>query len=221
MTRPFLPPSIDVLVEGEGTLAARALAEERISTAAFEAGHARGLAEGLARGRQDGIAAGRAEAERAAKDAATARERDGPKVVEAALAALLAARAEDRRAIDAEARAALAAALGVLAPTLLNGALGGELTVLIAEALESRGNGSDTVVLRATPETLAAYQQDDPKAPPEQLRLVPDPSMPAGSAEASWGSGGLLFDAESLTARAFAILGQTPASPPSSQEYAS
>lgn len=218
MTRPFIPPQIDALVEGEGALAARALAEERISAAAFEAGHARGLAEGMARGRQEGIVAGREEAERNAQAAAAARERNGTKVVEAALAALLAARTEDRRAIDAEARAALAAALGVLAPTLLNGSMGGELAALIAEALENRG--SETVVLRAAPATLAAFQEDAPAAPPEHLRLVSDPAMPAGTAEASWGSGGLLFDAESLTARALAILGQAPAGSPTPQENA-
>ena len=218
MTRPFIPPQIDALTDGEGALAARAMAEERISAAAFEAGHARGLAEGMARGRQEGIAAGREEAERSAQAAAAARERDGTKVVEAALAALLAARAEDRRAIDAEARATLVAALSALAPTLLNGSVGGELAALIGEALESRG--SETVVLRAAPETLAAYQQGAPAIPADQLRLVADPALPAGTAEASWGSGGLVFDAESITARALAILGQAPAGPPTPQENA-
>ena len=218
MTRPFLPPSLESLIEGDGAPAARALAEERISAAAFEAGHTRGLAEGMARGRQEGAAAAREEAEAKAQAASALRDQNGIKVVEAALAALLAARVEDRRGVDAEARAALAAALGVLAPTLLAGSIRAELMAIIAEALESRG--SDVVVLRAAPETLAAIQQNEPYDPPEQLRLVPDPAMPAGTAEASWSSGGLLFDAESLNARVLAILGQVPAGPPTAQEYA-
>lgn len=218
MTRPFMPPSLGSLAEGDGTAAARALTEERISAAAFDAGHARGFAEGMARGRLEGAAAGREEAERQAQAASAARERDGTKVIEAALAALLAARAEDRRGLDAEARATLAAALNVLAPALLAGAIGAELTAIIAEAIENRGR--DDVVLRAAPETLAAIQQGESPVLPEQLRLMPDPTMPAGVAEANWGSGGLRFDVESLNARVLAILGQVPAGPATSQEYA-
>lgn len=113
----------------------------------------------------------------------------------------------------------LAAALEALFPALLARAAGGEVLALLADALTERA--TETLTLRAHPDTLAAAQADGFPALPGtgQLRLLPDPAMPSGQAEAAWADGGLLYDPAALKARVLAILGApAPPASPNSQE---
>lgn len=210
--RPFLPPSLATVARGGDALALRIAAEQEQFRAAFAAGRAEGLAQGLAQGRAEGAADGLAAGLVQAQAEFAARERDGLEAANAALAGLLARRAEDRRAMDAEARAALAAVLGVLAPALLPTTLGAELTALVTEALER--HGGDTITLRAHPATLALLHHGGPFDAAASLELQPDPELPPGVAEAAWRSGGLVFDGAALLARALAILGAAPPAAP-------
>jgi flagellar biosynthesis/type III secretory pathway protein FliH len=181
-TRPYLPPSINLLLAGEdGSAALRRQEEERMRNAAFDAGHRRGIEEGLAQGH----------ASLAAR----------------ALETLLSTRAQDRRSLDADTRATLVAALEAIAPTLLAQAAGAEIAALVAEALTERGE--DIILLTAHPDTLEAMRQEgcpQPQEAPSRLRLLPEPTMPPGSAEASWVSGGLIHRPDALLARVLAIL---------------
>lgn len=213
MLRPFQPPPLLSLVAGEdGGTAARLLAEERIRATALESGRQRGLEEGLARGRAEGLAAGRAEAERMLRAEMAQRSQQGAASAAAALEALLARRAEERRQLDAELRATLAAALHALFPTLLARAAGAEVVELVSAALAERA--AETITLRAHPDTLAAAQAEGfpGQTHPGRVRLRPDDTMPPGQAEATWADGGLAYDPAALRARVLVALG-VPASP--------
>ncbi|MDQ1077553.1 hypothetical protein [Pseudoroseomonas cervicalis] len=212
MARPYHPPSLTALIADEdGTTAARLAAEERIRAIALETGRQRGLEEGLARGRAEGRAAGRAEAEREAAEEQARRGEKGAALAATALERLLARRAEDRRLLDADLRAALVAALEAVFPTLLARAAGGEVAALLAEALTERA--ADRITLRAHPETLAAMQaegfpgRDQTQDPAGRVRLLPDPALPEGQAEAGWADGGLIYDPAALLQRVLATLG--------------
>ncbi|MFC4167953.1 FliH/SctL family protein [Teichococcus aestuarii] len=212
IVRPFQPPPLRVLIADEdGSTAARLAAEERIRLQALELGRQRGFEEGMARGRSEGEAASRALAEQAMQAALATRGQQGAVAASEALQALLKRRAEDRRQLDAELRAALVAALEAVFPVLLAHAAGGEVAALLAQALTERG--TDTITLQAHPDTLSAAEQDGfPAGPlPDRIRLLPDPTMPPGQAEARWTNGGLLYDPAALMARVLAILGDTPA----------
>ncbi|WBV45546.1 hypothetical protein [Pseudoroseomonas cervicalis] len=214
MVRPYHPPSLSALIADEdGTTAARLAAEERIRAIALETGRQRGLEEGLARGRAEGRLAGRAEAEREAAEEMARRGETGAALAASALERLLAGRAEDRRLLDADLRAALVAALQALFPTLLARAAGGEVAALLAEALTERA--ADRITLRAHPATLAAMQADGfpGRDQPERVRLLPDPALPEGLAEAGWADGGLIYDPAALLQRVLATLGAADAMP--------
>jgi flagellar biosynthesis/type III secretory pathway protein FliH len=206
--RPYLPPSLGALLAGEdGSAAVRLQEEERMRATAFEAGRRRGLEEGLAQGRAEGAAQAREEAAQALEAEVAQRGSQGAHRAAEALEQLLAARAADRRAMDTDARAALVAALEAVLPSLLTRAAGAEVAAMLAEALTERGE--DVILLTAHPDTLAAIQAEGFPPPPEtpaRLRLLPEPTMPPGSAEASWVSGGLIHRPDALAARAIAIL---------------
>jgi flagellar biosynthesis/type III secretory pathway protein FliH len=216
MRRPFQPPSLLTLISDEdGSTAMRLLAEERIRNAALAAGRQQGMDEGLRLGREEGIAAARAEAERGLQAELSRRGEQGAAAAAAALETLLAQRQADRAGLDAELRTALAAALEAMFPILLAHAVGGEVAALLSAALTERG--ADHLILRAHPDTLATAQADGFPSlpfPEERLRLLPDPAMPPGRAEASWADGGLVYDPAALKAQVLAILG-APASPAS------
>jgi flagellar biosynthesis/type III secretory pathway protein FliH len=218
--RPYLPPSLGALLAGEdGSAAARLQEEDRMRAAAFEAGRRRGLEEGLAQGRAEGAAEARSEAARLLEAEVAQRSSQGAQRAAQVLERLLAARAEDRRAMDTDARAALFAALEAVLPSLLARAAGAEVAALLAEALAERGE--DVILLTAHPDTLAAMQTEGfprPQQAPARLRLLPDPEMPPGSAEASWVSGGLIYRPDALVARALAILDAPRAHPEPLQE---
>lgn len=211
-SRPYLPPSIGALMAGEdGSAAARRQAEDRMRNAAFDAGRKNGLEEGLVQGRADGAAMAGAEAARHLDAEAARRSSQGANLAARALEALLAARAEDRRAMDADTRAAVLAALEAVLPTLMARAAGAEIADLVAAALNERGD--DIILLTAHPDTLEAMRQEGfpvPQPLPPRLRLLPEPSMPPGSAEASWVSGGLIYRPDALAARVLDILGAPP-----------
>lgn len=209
--RPFHPPSLSTLQAGaDGTLAARIAAEERLRARAHEAGRLAGLEEGLTRGRAEGALVGRAEAERAMQAELVRRGQTGAAAAAQAFEALLAAGEAERHRLDAALRAALAAALETLFPTLLARAMGGEIVALAAEALRLRPEAG--ITLRAHPATLAAAQAEGlPGA--GRLRLLPDETLPPGAAEAAWDQGGLTFAPEQLLARIGALLG-APSTPP-------
>ncbi|MFC7611437.1 FliH/SctL family protein [Teichococcus aestuarii] len=211
IVRPFQPPPLRVLIADEDGSTAALAAEERIRLQALELGRQRGFEEGMARGRSEGEAASRALAEQAMQAALATRGQQGAVAASEALQALLKRRAEDRRQLDAELRAALVAALEAVFPVLLAHAAGGEVAALLAQALTERG--TDTITLQAHPDTLSAAEQDGfPAGPlPDRIRLLPDPTMPPGQAEARWTNGGLLYDPAALMARVLAILGDTPA----------
>lgn len=218
--RPYLPPSLGVLLAGEdGSAAVRQQEEERMRAAAFEAGRRRGLEEGLTQGRAEGTAQAREEAAQALEAEVAQRSSQGAQRAAQALEQLLATRAEDRRALDTDARATLVAALEAVLPSLLTRAAGAEVAAMLAEALSERGE--DVILLTAHPDTLAAIQAEGfplPQEAPARLRLLPEPNMPPGSAEASWVSGGLIHRPDALAARALAILGAPRASSDPSQE---
>ncbi|MBC9177922.1 FliH/SctL family protein [Pseudoroseomonas ludipueritiae] len=218
--RPYLPPSLGALLAGEdGSAAARRQEEDRMRAAAFEAGHRRGLEEGLAQGRAEGAAQAQEEAARRLEAEVAQRGSQGAHRAAQALEHLLAARAEDRRALDTDARVALVAALEAVLPSLLARAAGAEVAAMLAETLAERGE--DVILLTAHPETLAAIQAEGfppLQEAPARLRLLPEPSMPPGSAEASWVSGGLIHRPDALAARALAILDAPRASSDPSQE---
>lgn len=208
MLRPFHPPALTALIADEdGSAAARLRAEERIRSTAFESGRARGLEEGVALGRAEGRETGRAEAAREAQAEILRRGLHGAAAAAEALEQLLERRAEDRRLLDADLRAALVAALQAVFPQLLAHAAGGEVAALLAEALTERA--ADTITLRAHPATLAAAEKDGLPGleAPARLRLLPDPAMPEGQAEAGWKDGGLLYDPAVLMERVLAVLG--------------
>jgi flagellar biosynthesis/type III secretory pathway protein FliH len=219
-TRPYLPPSLGALLAGEdGSAAARVQEEERMRAAAFEAGRRRGLEEGLAQGRAEGAAQAQAQAARAMEAEVASRSRQGATLAAETLEHLLAARATDRRALDTDARAAMVAALQAVLPTLLARSAGAEVAAMLAEAMTERGE--DVILLSAHPDTLAAMAREGfPPAQeaPSRLRLLPEPAMPPGAAEASWVSGGLVYQPDALLARALAILDAPQAPSPSSQE---
>jgi flagellar biosynthesis/type III secretory pathway protein FliH len=218
--RPYLPPSLGALLAGEdGSAAARMQDEERMRAAAFEAGRRHGLEEGLAQGRAEGAAGAREAAARALEAEVAHRAGQGAQRAAQVLEQLLAARAEDRRALDADARAAVFAALEAVLPRLLSRAAGAEVAAMLAEVLAERGE--DVILLTAHPDTLAAMQAEGfppLQEAPARLRLLPEPGMPPGSAEASWVSGGLIYRPDALVARALAILDAPRASSDSSQE---
>lgn len=206
--RPFHPPALlDLIADEDGSTAARLRAEERIRATALETGRQRGLEEGLARGHAEGHAAGRAEAERTLQAELAQRSRQGASAASAALEALLAHRAEDRRLLDTELRAALVAALEALFPVLLARAAGGEVVALLAGALTERA--ADAITLRAHPDTLAAAQAEGfpGETHADRVRLLPDDTLPPGQAEAAWADGGLVYDPVALRAQVLAILG--------------
>ncbi|RKK01584.1 hypothetical protein EBE87_16830 [Pseudoroseomonas wenyumeiae] len=219
-SRPYLPPSLGILLAGEdGSTAARLQEEERMRATAFEAGRRRGLEEGLAQGRAEGAAEAREAAAGALEAEVAQRTSQGAHRAAQVLEQLLAARAADRRAMDADARAALVAALEAVLPSLLARAAGAEVAAMLAEALTERGE--DVILLTAHPDTLAAIQAEGfppPQEAPARLRLLPEPTMPPGSAEASWVSGGLIHRPDAMAARALAILGAPCASSDPSQE---
>lgn len=218
--RPYLPPSLGVLLAGEdGSAAARQQEEERMRAAAFEAGRRRGLEEGRAQGHAEGAAQACEAAAQALEAEVAQRSSQGAHRAAQALEQLLASRAEDRRAMDTDARATLAAALETVLPSLLTRAAGAEVAAMLAEALTERGQ--DVILLTAHPETLAAIQAEGfppPQEAPARLRLLPEPNMPPGSAEASWVSGGLIHRPDALAARVLAILDAPSASSDPSQE---
>ncbi|ONG48353.1 hypothetical protein BKE38_22055 [Pseudoroseomonas deserti] len=206
--RPFHPPALTALIADEdGSAAARLRAEERIRSTALEAGRMRGLEEGLALGRAEGREAGKAEAAKEARAELARRGLRGAAAAAEALEQLLARRAEDRRMLDADLRAALVAGLQAVFPALLARAAGGEVAALLAEALTERA--ADTITLRAHPATLAEAEKDGLPGlePPVRLRLLPDPTLPEGQAEAGWSDGGLLYDPAALMGRVLAVLG--------------
>jgi flagellar biosynthesis/type III secretory pathway protein FliH len=216
--RPYLPPSIEALQSGEdGTTVVRRLAEERMRNIAFDAGLKRGLEDGLAQGRAEGATLAEAEAARQMEAEMARNASLGANLAARALGQLLDARAEDRRLLDTDTRAAVLAALEAVLPALLATAAGAEIAALVAEVLAERGE--DIILLTAHPDTLAAMRRDGfpaPQTDPPRLRLLPEPAMPPGSAEASWVSGGLIYRPDALVARALAILGppHAPATPP-------
>jgi flagellar assembly protein FliH len=218
--RPYLPPSLGTLLSGEdGSAAARMQDEERMRAAAFEAGRRRGQEEGLAQGRADGAAQARAEAAQALETAVAQRASQGAQSAAQALELLLHHRAEDRHAMDNAARAAVHAALEAVLPSLVARAAGAEVAAMLAKALTERGE--DVILLTAHPETLAAMQREGFPAPqdaPSRLRLLPEPGMPPGSAEASWVSGGLVYRPDALLARVLAIIDAPRATTELSQE---
>jgi flagellar biosynthesis/type III secretory pathway protein FliH len=214
--RPYLPPSLGALLaRDDGGTATRALEEERLRASAFEAGRRRGAEEGRALGRAEGAAEAAAEAARALEAAVAERIAQGAGAAAEALHALLGRRAEDRRAMDADTRATLAAALGAVLPALLARAAGGEIVALLAGLLAERGE--DVILLSAHPDTLAAMRREGfppLQEQPSRLRLLPEPAMPPGAAEASWVSGGSIHHPEALVARVLAILEAPAAAPP-------
>jgi len=184
--------------------------------------------EGHAVGLQAGEAEARAvcAAELAALHADLAR-RDARLCVGEALHALLAARDEDQRNLEDAVRATISAALTTLFPTLLRQAAGQEIAALLADALTDRP--TDTLTLRAHPETIAAVQAESlAAADTARLTLVPDPMLAPGAATLSWSAspapaiptaaapgiaaaGGVTFDPAALLARVTAILRPCPA----------
>jgi flagellar biosynthesis/type III secretory pathway protein FliH len=213
--RPYLPPSLGLLLEDEhGTAAGRRQEEERLRAGAFDAGRRRGLEDGLAQGRAEGAAEAAAEAARVLEQAVAERAAQGAGAAVAALHRLLEQRAEDRRAMDTDARAALFAALQAVLPALLAREAGGEIAAVLAAVLCERGE--DVILLTAHPDTLEAMQREGFPAlqpQPARIRLLPEPAMPPGAAEASWVSGGLIHRPEALVARALAILAPPAAAP--------
>jgi flagellar biosynthesis/type III secretory pathway protein FliH len=210
--RPYQPPSLLALISDEdGTTAARMLSDERIRSAAFATGRQQGLEEGQRMGREEGVAAARAEAERGLQAELERRGQRGAAACAAALEVLLSRREADRRALDADLRAALAGALEAVFPALLARAAGGEVLAMVNAALDERAQ--EVLTLRAHPDTLSAAGADG-LAVPERLRLRPDPALPPGQAEVAWGEGGLLYDPAALQARVLALLG-APAAPAS------
>ncbi|MCQ4159914.1 hypothetical protein NON00_08225 [Roseomonas sp. GC11] len=208
MVRPYHPPSLAALLADEdGSTAARLANEERIRAIALETGRQRGLEEGLARGRAEGQAAGRAEAQREAEAEMARRGEKGAALAASALEKLLARRAEDRRLLETDLRAAMVAALQAVFPALLARAAGGEVAALLAEALTERA--ADTITLRAHPAVLAVMQTDGfpGQEQPGRVRLLPDDTLPEGQAEAAWADGGLIYDPAALMARVLATLG--------------
>jgi flagellar biosynthesis/type III secretory pathway protein FliH len=207
-TRPYLPPSINLLLAGEdGSAALRRQEEERMRNAAFDAGHRRGIEEGLAQGHAEGAAQAEAAASQRLEAEVAQRASQGASLAARALETLLSTRAQDRRSLDADTRATLVAALEAIAPTLLAQAAGAEIAALVAEALTERGE--DIILLTAHPDTLEAMREEgfpQPQEAPSRLRLLPEPTMPPGSAEASWVSGGLIHRPDALLARVLAIL---------------
>ena len=218
-SRPYLPPSLNLLLAGEdGSTILRQQEEERMRNAAFDAGHRRGLEEGVVKGRAEGAAQAEAAAAERIEVEVAQRASQGANLAAQALDSLLAKRADDRRALDADVRATVAAALEALVPTLLARSAGAEIAALVADALTERGD--DVLLLTAHPDTLAAMQQEgfpQPQDTPQRLRLRPEPSMAPGNAEVSWVNGGLVHRPDALLARVLAILDADRATPASSE----
>jgi hypothetical protein len=209
MSRRFIPPSVEALGDGPGGDAARAL------TAARDAGFAEGCELGLREGHAAGFQAGEAAAQQVCQAAMAelraefARRDSGMRVAES-LRELLAARDEDQRTLEATARAALAAALGTVFPTLLGLVAGREIAALLADTLAERT--TDTLTLRAHPATIAAVQAEGLAAvDAERLTMVPDPTCAPGVAGLAWSGGGMHFDPAALLDRVTAILRPCPA----------
>lgn len=199
--RPFLPPPIETVLLDPGS----ETPEQRAVRRAYESGYQAGLAEGHGRGLGEGREAGRAEGLEQAAASAEAQagraRREGLSALNAALAALLDRRAEDRAALDRALRDTLAAALRTIAPALAGAALRDEIDAMLAEAMARRG--TEAVTLRAHPATLAALPAG---SLPEAVALLPDAAMREDMAEASWQTGGIVFDAAALAQGVLAIL---------------
>lgn len=210
--RPFLPPSLDILASGNDT-AERISAEDRIRDTAFEAGRQRGFEEGQTAGLEEGQRIGRTEGRVQAEVAFAARERDGASAAAASFAKLLAAREQDRCALDAEMRATLTAALQALMPALSARAEGVEAIAVAAEALRDRA--PEVLAIKACPATLAAMQAEGFPAPDEaaRIRLDADPMLPTGVVEVTWAGGGLRRDPQDIAARVLAVLGARAVTP--------
>jgi hypothetical protein len=211
-TRRFVPPTVSSLLPDTEREAAAALEAARASGVAE--GQARGWAEGREAGLRDGEAKAKAELEgriaELGRELAAARARSA---VAEALESLLAARAADRRALEADCRAAIAAALGALFPVLLPRGMSEEVGGLIAEALAQRP--ADCIRVRAHPASPAASLIRE-LAAAAPSRLVPEwhDTMGPAAVEIAWADGGVAADWGALLARVLAVIDAAPAARP-------
>ena len=204
MSRRFVPPAVAAFGGGPDADLARTVAQARDEGFAegrdsgFQAGHAAGMRDGEA------AAAAAYQTELAALQEKFAKQQATLAVTEA-LDRLLAARAEDRAALEDDTRAAILTALRVLFPTLLEQAAGGEIAALLAEALTERA--PEALTLRANPATLRSVATHDlPGDHANRLTMQDVPAMAVGAAEIAWCGGGLTFDPAALHERVLRIL---------------
>jgi len=213
MTRTFRPPPLAVFYAPPDAELARAQAETRDQ--GFAEGHAKGLREGHEAGFAEGVAEARAalqpELDGLRESSAKRDRRVG---VADALRQVLAARDTDLAALERELRETAATALQTLFPTLLQAAVGGEITALLAGALTERS--PEALILRAHQDTLDTIAVET-AAEREAGRLVldPVPAMAFGVAEVAWTGGGITFDPAALLARVTTVLAAAP--PPTDQ----
>jgi len=190
--RRFMPPSIRSFDSQSSGGSAALLAP--IREAAFRDGYSEGQRVGHAAGVTDGAAQARAEMEetiailRAALDQQSASDNVGIAVTQ-----LLDMRNADILLIESRIRAALAAAVDILFPSLMAHTIGPDLARLVGDALTDRS--PDTLTIRASGETigcLAATGAAELDA--TRLTYVPNEDQPFGAVEVTWAGGGLTFD---------------------------
>ncbi|PPQ27612.1 FliH/SctL family protein [Rhodopila globiformis] len=202
MSRRFIPPAIDALREGPRYEAAceRAQAREEGFADGLRAGRQEGFATGVEQGEQQARAAYQAELEQLR--VTYARQHTVGEVL-MALEQLHAARAETRLALEAAARAVIAAALDVIFPTLLAQAAGQEIVALLGDAFRDRG--SESLVVQAHPDTIAAIRKqglDETGG----LSLLADDTLAPGAVATAWSGGGFSFEPDALLAQVTALL---------------
>jgi flagellar biosynthesis/type III secretory pathway protein FliH len=202
MSRRFIPPAVDVLLDGPRADAACETARVKEE----------GFAEGLRIGRHEGHAIGLRQGEEQAgkihqaeldKLRAAYAKQHTIEIVLAALQALLAEREQTRREVEEATRKVVSSALRTLFPVLLAKAAGQEIAAIVGDALSERG--IDGVTLRCDPETIVSVTHQG-LAEADTLTLHSDPEMKPGTAVATWSGGGLSFDPAALLEQVVGIL---------------
>jgi hypothetical protein len=197
--RRYVPPPLKALEQvapaGDDpkTEAVREDAYRKGVIAGEEAGYAAGFAEGRKQAAADCVE----ESKELHAELRIAKAAGG---LGAALAELLATREQDRRLIEGHTRVAVAEALEVLFPLLMQETGGRELARLVSDTASARK--SERISIRAADDTIDAIVRHGlPSRDSEQIVLMPDPTLRPGAISAAWEGGGLTFDPHDLLRR--------------------